>query len=506
MNYMNGILGDVVNYSSPDYQRTVSPAEQEEILKRERSTRQGYRPSAAARDFALQKKYIDSANYTANALGKDVRTGLGALGEGAQYVGTNVTNPMYKGLYDGTADLGQGAVDFTRGVLGRDEQQVEGFRYRDQKQPQVTPDGTPNVNPNYMGMPQGALTQWAMDANTPSDSPYHTEFPPAPNPLDDSITPAQQSIGVLAPGNTGQALDSDTTGQALDSELTPETDPALTAKPAAGILEKVGEAASVNQTGTTTSNKRDNTGLSVPKNRINLAEGLIRVGGAITGASGKGALAAIGAGTTAFGGIADENRALEMAQYEADQAAYESEEGRKISRMQARGLSAAQQKNAYTTEQAIAKSAASVGRYDSLINDLTSAGNNVSGWLDGTVGSFIDKATGNPNANLRLRMQQVRVDEALKNVAETKGAISDREMTLFLSPMPTMTDSEEVWIDWMTMQRNLASVLNTRLSGAMNADGTMSSPTASDQALSAELQAYADKYASETDALVSKYN
>ena len=103
-------------------------------------------------------------------------------------------------------------------------------------------------------------------------------------------------------------------------------------------------------------------------------------------------------------------------------------------------------------------------------------------------------------------MQQVRVDEALKNVAETKGAISDREMTLFLSPMPTMTDSEEVWIDWMTMQRNLASVLNTRLSGAMNADGTMSSPTASDQALSAELQAYADKYASETDALVSKYN
>ena len=54
MAIMNGILGNVVNYGSPDYQRNVSLAEQQEILKRERLMREGYRPNAAERDVALQ--------------------------------------------------------------------------------------------------------------------------------------------------------------------------------------------------------------------------------------------------------------------------------------------------------------------------------------------------------------------------------------------------------------------------------------------------------------------
>jgi hypothetical protein len=227
---------------------------------------------------------------------------------------------------------------------------------------------------------------------------------------------------------------------------------------------------------------------------------LIRTGGAITGASGDGALAAIGAGTNAYGGVMDENRRLEQVQYENDQKEYQAEEDRKIQRMAARGGSAAAIKAAKEDEDMLLGNTAKVKIYDSLIDDLALAGDNVTGMWDGIGGKFLDNATGHPNANLRLRMQDVRVDAALAKVAQTKGAISDREMSLFLSPMPTMTSSEEVWIDWMTMQRNVTQILNDRMSGKTKVE------TGSD--LSSDLQAYANKYPDQrttTDTLLSKY-
>ena len=181
--------------------------------------------------------------------------------------------------------------------------------------------------------------------------------------------------------------------------------------------------------------------------------------------------------------------------------AYQAEEDRKIQRMTARGGSAASQQAAREDAQTLSSGKAKVKVYDSLINDLTSAGDSVTGLFDGTVGAFKDNVTGDPNANLRLRLQAVRVDAALASVAKTKGAISDREMSLFLSPMPTMTSSEEVWIDWMTMQRNVTQLLNDRMSGNVQIDR-------SSQDLTADIQAYADKYPDQrtsTDTLLTKY-
>ena len=269
-----------------------------------------------------------------------------------------------------------------------------------------------------------------------------------------------------------------------------------------GVLEKIAEAAS-GERQANTGNKRDKAGLSVPRNRnnIDLSEMLIRTGGAITGASGDGALAAIGAGTNAYGGVMDENRRLEQVQYENDQKEYQAEEDRKIQRMTARGGSAAQQKAAREEADMLNGNTAKVKVYDSLIDDLTMAGDNVTGMLDGTVRKLIDNQTGHPNANLRLRMEAVRVDAALASVAKTKGAISDREMSLFLSPMPTMTSSEEVWIDWMTMQRNVTQLLNDRMSGKVTVDRGSAE-------LTADIERYANKYPDQrtsTDTLLTKY-
>ena len=98
-------------------------------------------------------------------------------------------------------------------------------------------------------------------------------------------------------------------------------------------------------------------------------------------------------------------------------------------------------------------------------------------------------------ATLRLQLSQVRVSAALKNVAETKGAISNREMDLFLSPMPKIgLHQEEVWKDWLRMQSSLGKILNNRLKGEQLSDGTMASKIALDRELEGELAAYYAKY------------
>ena len=92
-------------------------------------------------------------------------------------------------------------------------------------------------------------------------------------------------------------------------------------------------------------------------------------------------------------------------------------------------------------------------------------------------------------------MSQARVDAALKNVAETKGAISNREMTLFLSPMPKLgVDQESVWIAWLEMQSGLTKVLNTRLKGEQLSDGTLASKMDLNAKLDSDLQALYQNY------------
>lgn len=89
----------------------------------------------------------------------------------------------------------------------------------------------------------------------------------------------------------------------------------------------------------------------------------------------------------------------------------------------------------------------------------------VTGFFDGSVMKMIDNSgLGNADRQaFRLKLQSIAVDETLLRTAQTKGAISDREMALFRSPIPSLYATEEVWRSWLQARRENMAVIRDRL-------------------------------------------
>jgi len=436
---------------------------------------------------ALGKKEVDEenmVNLTPNLVGQ-------YLGRAGQSVYDNVINPALEVGADYGTDFVEGTLNAGLGILGKPPIK-EGFRYR---------NGLENPSENIASSGVLAPTHTMPDGTVMAGA-THEDYtkgilenaPVVPN--DGTGTATDKEITTLV-GNDGVVAGNDDVVAGNNGVLTQDNSVVKTEDKTSrkdGILTKVGEAASVDRSGTTTGNKRDAAALSVPRQKIELSEMLMRVGGAITGSSDKGALASIGAGTNVYGAIQDENRAMEMQQYEADQKAYDAEENRKVQTLVSKRANSATMKDAIEKGDAFVARTMRIDSIDSLITDLTAAGDTISGPIQGRLHNVYDRMRGNPEANIRLRMEEQRVDAALTMVEKTKGAISNREMDLFLSPMPKMTDGEEVWIDWLTMQRNVATKMNQIASGGIDANGRYVNAVEEDAPLSPELEAYLAKY------------
>ena len=122
-----------------------------------------------------------------------------------------------------------------------------------------------------------------------------------------------------------------------------------------------------------------------------------------------------------------------------------------------------------------------------ILNKFDQFGDNVTGPIDGTLGSLLD-SSGLGDAEkeaFRVEIRQTIVDSTLLNTAQTKGAISDREMALFKSGVPSMTDNEDVWRAWIkARQENLRQIKyrlanNIRVSSGADIafDNTYQKPT-----------------------------
>lgn len=188
---------------------------------------------------------------------------------------------------------------------------------------------------------------------------------------------------------------------------------------------------------------------------IGLNEMLIRIGGAGQANGQLGGNRQISDATAMYGNIMDYNRGQALAKYKTDMA------NAKKTAKQAR----ADQDYLGNIDQSLAD-------MDKALAGLKSVKGNtftgVTGLWDGTVGSFIDSMTGDPKATTRLLLKKLKVDDTLLRIAQTKGAISNKEMDLFMSPAPSVGfDQEEIWERWINERKVALQRIKARLTGNM---------------------------------------
>jgi hypothetical protein len=219
----------------------------------------------------------------------------------------------------------------------------------------------------------------------------------------------------------------------------------------------------------------------IPNNQIDMmSEGLIRMGGAGLGTAEDGPLAQWSAMTGAYGDIKDYNRAREMEQYQAEEARMLEEQRRQDL---LRKMNATQAKAKKGDSESAAKTLVALQNAQDVLDGFDRR-DNVVGW-----GSFFvrgwDKLTGDERENLRLKIETMKVDRVLANIAQTKGAISEKEMDIFMSDQPSWLDGEEIWRKWITdymaairvMHTNLANGTTVENGASMNTLTTQSSPS-----------------------------
>jgi hypothetical protein len=230
-----------------------------------------------------------------------------------------------------------------------------------------------------------------------------------------------------------------------------------------------------------TRNRRDMTNMSMvpPPSQIGLNEALIRIGGAGVRGASQGGLNAFGAMTDTYGAIQDANRATGLAQYQAQMEALASGKDTKDGEAD------------QDTMNRIGQIDEALFDMDRAMGFLTQEGASVTGLLDSTLFAAFDRATGNPDRARRLLLEKLRVDDALLRIAQTKGAISNKEMDLFLAPAPSMYDDESTWVTWITDRQKALRAVRSRL-----ATGS----TAAEAASASQLDRFSGDY-SEADAI-----
>ena len=198
----------------------------------------------------------------------------------------------------------------------------------------------------------------------------------------------------------------------------------------------------------------------MPQNqRINMGgEGLMRIGGNMIGASADGGLAALNAGTNTYGDIMDYNRARDMDEF-AIQEAQALEQQRRLDLQ--RKMEQEQTKDNEPDVEGAAKALVNLQTAQDVLQGFDDF-NDVVGWKSMFARKW-DQMTDNKRENIRLKIETLKVDRVLANIAQTKGAISEREMDIFMSDQPSWVAGEEIWRNWINDYIAALRVMHTNL-------------------------------------------
>ena len=228
----------------------------------------------------------------------------------------------------------------------------------------------------------------------------------------------------------------------------------------------------MSSSGPKTSNMR---GSDMPNMLIDRNEALIRIGGRMYGGALQGD--GISAATDEYGKIQDANRKTAMEKYKQDQA-------QKLAMAKA----ASKGKTSDDINKAINDTNMQMDSYQRALNAIyesRASGGNLTG-IGGMAKALVDNFTGDEDAARRLLLKKVKVDDALLRVANTKGAISNAEMKLFLSPAPKDWQDEKVWESWIIQRMEALQNVQARLRNGQEVPEDMKGPNPAEIRASSE--------------------
>jgi hypothetical protein len=172
-----------------------------------------------------------------------------------------------------------------------------------------------------------------------------------------------------------------------------------------------------------------------------LSQKLIAMGSAMQGNSHLGGNAAMAAMGQAANNIYNTDQVNQLAAYEKQMEAYED------------------------NKDYLNKLDETDRQYTDALAKFDQFGNSVTGIIDSNATSQWDNlGFGDPQREaFRVELKQLIVNNTLLNTAQTKGAISDKEMALFKSGVPSMNASEEVWKAWIKARQTNLRVIRSRI-------------------------------------------
>ena len=198
----------------------------------------------------------------------------------------------------------------------------------------------------------------------------------------------------------------------------------------------------------------------MPQNqRINMGgEGLMRMGMAGMGASNQGPMAQFSAMGDMYGQMMDYNRARDMDEF-AIQEAQAIEQQRRLDLQ--RKMEQEQTKDNEPDVEGAAKALVNLQTAQEVLQGFDDF-DDVVGWKSMITRKW-DQLTDNQRENIRLKIETLKVDRVLANIAQTKGAISEREMDIFMSDQPSWVSGEVIWRNWIEDYIAALRVMHTNL-------------------------------------------
>ena len=331
----------------------------------------------------------------------------------------------------------------------------------------------PQRSDAYLGtLSKEALRQLAEQGNVQAAALLQANIPDAVTPP--VVDPAQPAAPALAPRVVPdvdysdptlaplptQPVLVDTTQPKTEVTTTTESEPVLKSGGQGRSTGALSAGSITSSSGPKTSNAR---GSMMPQMLIDRNEALIRIGGAMySGAlNGDG----IGAATTEYGKIQDSNRDYQRKMAEAEQK-------RQMEMAKLRAARAGGGKGGKGGGGASAGELRfGISKLNTALDLVKNSDGSLTGWNPSAIFSkFIGKTVGNEEEAQRLFLNEIGLDQIMKRVAETKGAISNAEMALFGRQVPQLGSQEIVWQRWLERQVQMSEILLARAESGQTVD------------------------------------